>query len=684
MFDHSSNGLIQKLLIAAMVLGTGWGFENASAEVKLPALFSNGMVLQQNKPIVVWGWADPNEQVSVSFRKQTVTTTTKRNGSWEAWLNPEKTGAPDTMVIQGKNRLKISNILVGEVWLCSGQSNMAWPVSKSLNADKEISLADWPQIRLFTVEHAVADKPQDDVTGHWQTTTPETIKDFSAVGFYFGRYLHTHLEVPVGLIHSSWGGTPAEAWTKLETLQDNMDFLPIVERFKATTRNYSKKKAAYDEMLKRIELGEALPEYHLDPGNQGIEKGWANSDFDDSSWNTVDLPNTLESANIFDGDGAVWFRKEVQIPEDWAGKPLVLSLGPIDDFDVTYFNGKEIGYTKDDMPNHRQYARNYLVSEEEVKPGTALIAVRVFDRAGEGGFLGGEYQLRIWPEREETFVDLAGAWKYAIEIEFDPFTVMGPGGSTPRPPMGPDHPHRPAGLYNAMIHPLAPFPIQGVVWYQGESNTSRAYQYRDLLANMISDWRMLWKLDDFHFGIVQLANYGIQEIDPGESEWAELREAQADVAKLLPRIGLVCTIDIGKDDDIHPRNKQDVGKRLSLWALNQVYREEAPLSGPTFSFMNRYGNHARIFFSRSYGKLVTLGKNQILGFTIAGRDRKFLKAEAIIRGISVIVWNETISDPLAVRYGWADNPECNLYNDKGLPAVPFRTDNWPGITINRR
>jgi sialate O-acetylesterase len=680
----SLNPKLLRLLITFTLLGMSQGSEYAVAEVRMPALFSDGMVLQQKNPMPVWGWAEPNEPITVKFRKQTLTTRASRNGRWQVLFNGENPGGPDVMTIEGQNLIEIQNILVGEVWLCSGQSNMAWPVQRSMNSEREIESATWPNIRLFTVERRVSDKPLEDVSGQWQEATPETVADFSGVAYFFGRFLHTHLEIPIGLIHSSWGGTPIESWMDTRTLEANQDFQPILHRFDLATRDYGKKKAAYDEALAKIEAGEKLQEYHTDPGNKGLEQGWAKADFDDTSWKSVDLPNTWESAGISAEDGSVWFRKRLEIPEEWSGKPLVLSLGPIDDFDVTYFNGEEIGYTTEDMPNHWQYARHYLIPEDMSKPGNAVIAVRVFDRFGEGGFRGGEHQLKIWPEREDDFIDLSGSWKYSIELELSPYAVTGPGRERPQAPMGPDHPHKPSGLYNGMIYPLAPFPIRGAIWYQGEANTARAYQYRSLLENMITDWRTTWRNESFYFGIVQLANYMERIRMPEESEWAELREAQSKTAHSMNRTWLAVTIDIGEADDIHPKNKQEVGRRLAFWPLKNIYRNDSPASGPVFrSYQVWGGKYFSLDFEHVEGGLVFQG-NSIQGFTIAGRDRKFVPAKAEIQGNRVVVWSDEIPVPVAVRYGWANNPACNLYNGKGLPAVPFRTDNWPGITINRR
>ncbi|GAB4239926.1 MAG: sialate O-acetylesterase [Acidobacteriota bacterium] len=675
------------LSAAVLVLAALFAPRPLQAAVRLPALFSDHAVLQRDIPIPVWGWADPGEQVRVEFRQQVKTATAGEDGRWSIILDPEPPGGPDTLVVQGANRLAVQDVLVGEVWICSGQSNMEWKVHSVRNAEKEIANADFPAIRMFTVAKKVAEQPQEDCAGDWQVTSPETVGGFSAVGYFFGRELFRNLGIPVGLIHTSWGGTPAESWTRWETLESDRDLQPILERYRRALAEYPEAKKRYDELVKKLQEEQGrLPLYHEDPGNQGLEQGWARPEFDDSAWKEMTLPRYWELEEGMNIDGAVWFRRSVEIPAPWAGRELELQLGPIDDFDITYFNGVEVGRTGEETPNYWSHPRRYRVPGELVKPGRAVIAVRAFDHFGNGGFAGAPAEMRLFPAGENPAgaVKLAGPWRYRVEVALDPNAVTGPGGQgLPPEPMGPGHPYSPSGLYNAMIYPLAPYGIRGAVWYQGESNTGRAHQYYKLLTALISDWRELWGLGDFPFGIVQLANYLQIAEEPQESAWAELRESQALVAKTLPNVGLAVTIDIGEADDIHPRNKQDVGLRLALWALHDVYGRAIPFSGPVYRKAEVQGNEVRISFDHADGGLVARG-GPLQGFAVAGADRVFHWGEARIEGDTVIVHSPAVPHPVAVRYAWADNPVCNLYNGAGLPAVPFRTDFWPGVTRNER
>ncbi|HOM99068.1 MAG TPA: sialate O-acetylesterase [Acidobacteriota bacterium] len=657
------------------------------AEVRLPALFTHHMVLQRDIPITIWGWAAPGEAIRVHFREQSGITTADEEGRWLLRLESESYGGPDTLVVEGENRISLEDVMVGEVWICSGQSNMEWKVHSVKNAEAEIAAAQYPALRMFTVTKKVADEPQQDCSGEWQICSPETVGGFSAVGYFFGRELYRNLGVPVGLIHTSWGGTPAESWTRWETLEADEDLRPILERYQEALRAYPEAKARYDAAVRKLqEESTRLPVYQKDSGNLGKERGWADPQFDDGSWPTMELPKYWETEQNMNLDGAVWFRQTVDIPPDWAGQELQLELGAIDDFDTTYFQGREVGGTGEETPNFWTHPRKYTIPGELVKPGPAVIAVRVFDHYGNGGFAGSPAEMLLYPiaSGKSSAVKLAGVWRYQIEQALDPNAVTGPDSrGLPPEPMGPGHPYSPSGLYNAMLYPLAPFSLRGAVWYQGESNAGRAHQYVKLLASMIHDWRELWGLGDFPFGIVQLANYMAVKEEPQESAWAELREAQALVGRILPRVGLAVAIDIGEADDIHPRNKQDVGLRLGLWALNRVYGRDVPFSGPVYRSMDVRGSAVRIHFDHTDGGLTARG-GDLRGFAIAGRDRVFHWADARIEGDTVIVSSPEVPEPVAVRYAWADNPVCNLYNNAGLPAVPFRTDFWPGATRNQR
>lgn len=464
---------------------------NSYADVRLPALVGNNMVLQRNKPLNIWGWADKGEKVTVAFRKGTYTAITAANGKWKVQLPAQIAGGPFTMTISGHNTIKLDNILIGDVWVASGQSNMEMPLKgwgKVLNFEREIAAANYPEIRLFQVKHTTSTAPQDDVTpweGGWQVCSPQSVPEFSSVGYFFAREIWAHEHIPVGVIHSSWGGTVAEAWTSGESL---------------------KKMPAFADTVKAFE------------------------------------------------------------------------------------------------------------------------------------------QLAT--------------------------------------PQSPSNPNKTTLLYNAMIHPLLPYSIRGAIWYQGEANAGRAYQYRELFPLMIKDWRKQWKNGDFPFYFVQLANFKEKKEQPAESDWAELREAQL-MTLSLPNTGMASAIDIGDAKDIHPKNKQEVARRLSLIARAKVYGEKIPFSGPIYQSRQITGNKVVLTFKYADNGLVA--KNGTLkGFEIAGADKKFHWAEASISGNKVTVWSRDVTNPVAVRYSWSDNPDGNLYNGAGLPATPFRTDNFQGVTYNKQ
>lgn len=643
------------------------------AEVHLPSIISDNMVLQRGLKVRIWGTANAGEHVTVTFDKKSVNTVANPQGNWEVWLGPLKPGAPSELIVKGDNVLTIKNVLVGEVWICSGQSNMEWPLSNTDNAAATLAQANYPEIRLFTVEKKTATSPQTDVQGHWVVTTPEEAAHFSAVGYFFGREIYQHLKLPVGLIHTSWGGTPAEAWTSHEGLLSSPELKPILDRYESSLNALPQTKAAYERAMEKWEQDNL----YIDGENKGEALGYADPATATSDWTQIDLPKQFEAAGLMI-DGAVWFRKAVDVPPTWAGKDLVLNLPAIDDFDVTYFNGTKIGSTGRDVPDSYQVPRKYTVPGSLVRSDRNVIAIRVFDRAGEGGFGRGEMLLRPANLGGETPVlSLRGPWQYKIELALEP---KHPDWGTRPEPVGIGNQNSPTVLYNAMLAPLVPFAIRGAIWYQGESNAGRAYQYRTLFPIMIRDWRRAWG-HDFPFYFVQLANWRPRKDQPDDSDWAELREAQFMTLR-EPQTGMAVAIDIG-GEDLHPRNKLDVGHRLAQWALAGVYDEKVVPSGPLFEGFKIEGDKVRIKFKHAVGLKANDG-GAVKGFAIAGADRKFVWADARIDGDTVVVWSPAVSQPVAVRYGWADNPAVNLYNKSGLPASPFRTDDWPGVTASRR
>jgi sialate O-acetylesterase len=660
------------LIVSSASLFVGAG--SASADVKLPAVISDNMVLQRGGKVPIWGWADPGEEVmvSVSWHSMRWAVTADKNGEWMFKMSPPATGGPYEMTFSGKTTVKIENILVGEVWVCSGQSNMQWSVQQAANAEQEMAAADYPNIRLFTVERTVAPEPQSDCVGDWKPCSPETIPGFSAVAYFFGRELHKELGVPIGLIHTSWGGTPAEAWTSAKTLKMLADFRERVEQLEQAQANREQLQAKYEQQMRQWQ--EKINSAGPCAAAEG--QGCMDIDFNDSDWQTMELPRLWEQAGLADFDGLVWFRKEVEVPESWAEQELILELGPIDDMDVTWVNAVRVGGIE--TPGHWRTNRKYTVDSKIVRPGRNVITVRVLDTGGGGGICGEAQQLQLKPagQTDEPALSLAGQWRYKEGLDIK---------SIPPQPESPlqINSHTPSALYNAMIAPLLPYRIQGAIWYQGESNAGRAYQYRRLFPTMITNWRQDWGQGDFPFVFVQLANFMATEPEPTDSEWAELREAQL-MTLALPNTGMAVTIDIGEANDIHPKNKQDVGKRLALWALAKTYGREVVYSGPIYESMNVEGDKIVLHFDHVGGGLVAGGAEPLKGFAVVGQDHRFVWAEAEIEGETVVVSSDEVSEPVAVRYAWADNPVCNLYNQEGLPASPFRTDDWPGITSDKK
>ena len=646
----------------------------AQAEVRLPAIISDNLVLQQQTKVRIWGKANPGERVTVTFQQKSATAVADKQGHWETWLGPFKAGGPFELTVKGDNLLTVKNVLVGEVWLCSGQSNMEWPLINTIGGAETVAQAKYPEIRLFTVEKNTSAAPLTDVQGHWVVTTPDDAAHFSAVGYFFGRELYQQLKVPVGLIHSSWGGTPAEAWTSHDALLSSPELKPILDRYQSSLNALPQAKEAYARALAEWEE----KNLYIDSGNKGEALGYADPAFAASDWSKMDLPQQIETAGLLI-DGAVWFRKVLDVPASWAGKDLILNLPPIDDQDVTYFNGTKVGSIGRETPNSYMVPRKYTVPGSLVRPGRNVIAVRVFDSAGEGGFSrGGAMSLGPAGAAESEVMSLRGVWDYKVELALEP---KHPDWGTRPEAVGVSNQNNPSVLYNAMIEPIVPFVIRGVIWYQGESNAGRAYQYRTLFPTMIRDWRKAWG-SEFPFYFVQLPNWHANKAQPDESDWAELREAQMMTLR-EPQTGMAVTIDIGDAIELHPRNKLDVGRRLAAWALAGTYGQKDIPSGPLFDRSTIEGDKVRIHFKYTAG-LKTNDGGPVKGFAIAGEDRKFVWADARIDGDTVVVSSPKVLKPVAVRYAWADNPIANLYNRAGLPASPFRTDDWPGVTATHR
>lgn len=635
----------------------------SEAKITLPSFFSDNMVLQQQRNIRIFGLADKHTVVSVSasWNGNTIQTRSDDVGKWEVCLTTPSFGGPYTITISDGEPVVLHNVLVGEVWICSGQSNMEMKISDRVTGwEREIEqAAQFDDIRLLHVENRFAMTPRDTISirnGGWMQASGESIEDFSAAAWFFGKELNSKLGCPVGLIETCWGGTCAEAWASAKALEQMEDFDSAMRWLAQMPESEEGRQAVFERELadwdSRIRA--------LDKAFDGDRLVWGAPEYDDSSWPTVEVPGNIQD----DFDGIFWMRKEVSIPASWQGKEITIVLSAVDDNDFTYFNGHSVGHTEGCWA-----LRKYRVPAELVKEGKAVVAVRVHDFFGGAG---------IWNEREQmkiegpdgTVISLAGLWKYRLSLDITRIPAI--------PANTAKEGNLPSLLYNAMIHPLTAYGIRGAIWYQGESNVSRALQYRKLLPLMIEDWREAWG-DDFPFYIVQLANYHeLQHCPEFHSEWAELREAQVSALD-LDNTGLAVAIDIGDAYDIHPKNKKEVGRRLALTALANTYGQNIVYSGPMFKSFSIEGDSIRISFSHGESGLASSDGKALRGFCIAGQDRLFYWAEAVIEGDEVVVFSKEVKHPVAVRYAWADNPLHNLVNGAGLPAAPFRTDDWDSM-----
>jgi len=515
---HDMPSRLRRGWIAGLAVALAAAGSSARAEVKTPAIFGDHMVLQRDQANPVWGWADPGEEVTVKIGDQTKTTKAGDDGAWRVALDPLPAGGPLELTVEGKNKLSFGDVLVGEVWICSGQSNMQFSVSSSIDGDLEALTADRPQIRLITVPQVGTQEPQRDFRGAWQVCSPETVGDFSAVGYVFGRQLQEALKVPVGLIDNSWGGSACEAWIPRDRLAADPKYKDLLDA-------WAEREAAYPEAKKAFEAYQAAAKKAKAEGQPAPK--------------AVPNPDGLMNGNA-----------------------------------------------------------------------------------------------------------------------------------------------RPANIYNGVLLPTIGYGIRGAIWYQGETNVGRAYQYRDMFPLMIQTWRDQWGQGDFPFYWVQLADFLEEKPEPTDSAWAELREAQTMTLR-LPNTGEAVIIDLGEGKDIHPRNKRDVGNRLARWALSRDYGVDVPAQSPTYKAMEAKDGKVVLTFDHVDGGFRPFDVNAPVGFAIAGADRKFVWAEAKITGPNTVeVWSDQVSDPQAVRYGWADNPVCNLYSNANLPTTPFRTDDWPGVTEN--
>ena len=614
----------------------------------LHALFSDHAVIQQGAPVRIFGsGAAYGETVLVALAGYEASGIAGCEGTWEAELPALRSGGPHRLVVScGGSCLVRNNILIGEVWLCSGQSNMQFSMREweerngSLIPDPLFS-----SVRYFSVGEASALDPCGNLAGAWQQCHGDAAAGCSAIAMFFARRIRDELGVPVGLIVNALGDTEIATWMPRSSLEKRDSHRHIRGRI-PTHLPGSIRPRAYED----------------DPQHNGL---CAQPDLDDSHWRTMSLPGVWQ----FQGhphSGSVWFRREVEIPPEWVGRELVLEPGILDDFDTTYFNGVEVGRTGPETPDSYAKPRRYYVQAKHVRAGRAVLALRIFDACSLGGVGGQAGQMRVFPADDPArALFLGGQWK------FQPDRVL-PWLWSQSPP--------PTLLFNAMVYPLVKFRIRGALWYQGESDRIRASLYKDLLADLVAAWRELWGYE-FPFYIVQLPNFMSRQPDPCESLWAEIREAQRLAAEEIPTCAQAVAIDVGEADNIHPKNKQAVGERLAALALAKTYGRSIPCCGPGYSGFRIEGNCIRIFFSQA-SRLSSRGA--LRGFAIAGKDRVFRWGKAQIEGGTIVVFHPDIPAPCAVRYAWQDNPPSPLENSDGFPASPFRTDDWPLISENFR
>jgi sialate O-acetylesterase len=634
-----------KVIIAACLFL--FDIPTINAQVKLPQLIRDSMVLQRDSKINIWGWASKGEKIKIKFNGKNFKATTNANGKWIVQLPPMKAGGPYAMSIDGNNHLVINNILIGDVWLCSGQSNMVHQMKlHSVRYANEIANANFPEIRHFWIPAMTDLKgPHDDLpTGYWKSANPQDVLEFSAVGYFFAKNIYEKYHIPIGLINASVGGTPIEAWTSEEGFEKFPNIDAVIQKNKDTSYiNNVTKKVAVNSDQKQID--------------KGMTGSWYDTTYIPKEWRTINIPGYWEDQGIKNLDGVVWYRREINVPAAMANVPAKVFLGRIVDADFLYLNGKMVGNTTYQYPQRR-----YQIPGGVLQAGKNIFVIRVINNSGKGGFVPDKPYCLI---AGTDTIDLKGYWQYRVGEVFSPVPSDGNNFSSQ---------NQPTALYNAMVAPLINYTIKGFLWYQGEANSSRGKEYIKLQPAMIADWRNKWQQGDLPFLYVQLPGFMDYNYLPSESQWAELREAQLKSLS-VPNTGMAVAIDLGEWNDIHPDRKKEVGERLALTAEKIVYGENIVYSGPLYQSATIDGNKITITFTNVGSGLIANDGEELSQFAIAGPDKKFVWAKAKIQGDKVIVWNDEIQNPMYVRYAWADNPvNPNLYNKEGLPASPFRTD----------
>jgi len=624
-------------------------------------IFGDNMVLQRGKPDTIWGWSDPGDIVRVQIGGNTATGTAGPDRRWQVSIQPPAPGGPYTVKIAGHQNVELHNVLVGDVWLCGGQSNMSLTLPFTRNADEVIKAANYPEIRFFTVQGHAAYHEVSVIAGDWRVVSPDTASWISAVGYYFTRKVQQEIHVPIGLVVDAVGGTPAEAWASEASLRTLHDF---------------------DVPLDQLDLlrSEGAPEYGdyvmhwYDDYDIGERYHWETPGFDDSGWKQVTVPGGFAELGVPDTPAVVWFRREITLPDPLPAGQAMLHLGEIERMDTVYINGQWAGASAW-VENPRVYPANGL------KPGRNVITIRVLKINPVGGFLSKPEDLHlVFSDKtggDNTSIPLAGPWKAMLSVDARP--------PHPLPISYENWPVMPSVLYEGLLKPIAPLAITGAIWYQGEQNSPRGFQYRKILPVTIADWRALFGQGDFPFYIVSLPAFAQRSPVPKDDgdEWADTRESQAVVAATVPNSCLAVTIDTGDPDSIHAKDKQPVGDRLAFCALAKYYGKNVVYSGPTLASVERLSGSIRLHFTHTNGGLIVKG-DKLGEFSIAGDDHKWYWADARIEGDTVVVSSPSVPNPKEVRYAWQSNPAATLFNGAGLPAAPFRTDTWPLKTESAR
>lgn len=636
------------LLFSLLITGLNFG------QVKLPKLISNGMVLQRDTKIKIWGWSKPNEKIAIDFVNKKYKTKANKLGEWELKLSNLKSGGPFTMKIKASNSIEIKDILIGDVWLCSGQSNMAMTVGAvSSLYQNEIADAENKFIRNFEVprEYEFNIQRTDLSGGSWKAANPKNVMQFSAAAYFFAKKLYAKYQIPIGLINSSFGGTPIHAWIS----ENNLKPFP---------NSYNEIQALKNpEFVKEIEKKDIELEKNWNSNlilnDEGVaSKGnWALNSTNTQDWQEAKVPGLWNGTSLEKVSGVVWYKKEIEVSKKIAFEKSVLLLGTMMGADSTYVNGKLVGNVKDQWTT-----RKYQIPAHTFVEGKNTITVRLVKKRGNGGFIGGlKYELKS----NEESIDLSGIWNYKIGVKLE---------ALPNPVV---IRWKPTSLHNSMIQPLKKYAIKGAIWYQGEGNAGKPNEYKQFLPALINDWRTHFNKPTMPFLFVQLPNYGTEKLNPSESNWAVLRESQLQTLS-VPNTGMATTIDVGEWNDIHPHKKKDVGTRLALVAENLVYGDSNVIcSGPKFESMQIINDKVILSFSTFGSGIEFKGEGIHTNFAIAGEDKKFVWANAKIENGKITIWSNEILHPIAVRYAWADNPEGEkLFNTAGLPASPFRTDTW--------